>query len=146
MMRPNPSPPPLAYPQVMATPSTEPAPMTPDDPILALIADDVRYFLKRRLDPALAAEAVVSILSNAGVSDSDLLPLVLSWQTADDWREELAAKGLDLRQHAGWADDFISELVAQWQDRDATDTGTGDDPERTDGGENDPGDNGDFSP
>lgn len=109
---------PLILPTMAREPQTLPPPASDVPPVLALIRPHVAYFYGAQLDPSLAADAIVDIMVRANVSDGDLNELVAAYTLSTDWKADLAASGLDLRGNPEWADDFLSELVAAWTERD----------------------------
>lgn len=107
----------LRLPEADPAPAPVAAPASPGSPILRLIQPDILYFYSRRLDPGLAAEAVVDIMGRAGVTDEAVNELVGAYLGAADWKADLAAQGIDLTANPEWADDFLQELVGQWPER-----------------------------
>lgn len=90
----------------------------PTSPLLAMLRPHVHYFFSTRIDPALAADAVVDIMLRQGVTQEDVNGLVAAFTLSPDWMADLASQGVDLRSDPEWANEFLSELVAAWTDRD----------------------------
>lgn len=120
---------------VAITPTATPeASQGSPDPVLAAIREDVLFFAKRGTDPALAAEAVLEQIDKAGITDEQVTALVVRFTASADWLSDLAAAGIDLRSRPEWAQQFLSELVAQYTDNHGGDT----DSARPGGGSADP--------
>lgn len=111
-----------------------------DDPVLAVIGPDVLYMAGRGFDPAIAAEAVLDRLDQAGVDENALLLLVLRFNGwGERWVAELAALGIDLTAHAQWANDLVAELIAAQAGGAGPDDDQDDDSRRDVGGAGDAG-------
>lgn len=89
--------------------------------LLRVIAPHVGYFYAAGHDPALAADAVVAIMDREGVTEAELNELVAGFAaTGGDWKDALAAHGIDLRSRPQWADAFLAELISAWTDSDGS--------------------------
>jgi len=115
MMHPNPTAP--AMPPSMAAmfegrDATETS--EPKNRIVALIKEDVLYFAKRGHDPAMSAGAILDVIDSADVPDNEILELVVSFQSSQDWIADLAAEGVDLTSKREWAQQLLEELVKQY--------------------------------
>lgn len=115
--------PPAAPPIIAAAPPGA----QPTNPLLRLIGPHVLYAFAAQLPPSLAADNIVAIMDRANVRDEDVDQLATAFALSADWKADLAAQGIDLRSNAGWADEFLSELVAAWTggDRDGDSAGGG---------------------
>ena len=116
--------PPLPLPQPAAAPPAADRPAGGGEggagqlpPLLQALKGDILYFYGRSHDPALAADALVDIMTRGGVTDEAVNGLVAAFGLSADWKADLAAAGLDLRGNPGWADDFLAELVDAWTNR-----------------------------
>jgi hypothetical protein len=90
------------------------SPQTFDDPILALIGEDILFFAKREYDTEIAADTLTDRLDNAGVTMAQLQAHFGEWIAANptgDWLEGLAQRGLDLRQYREWTSKVIAGVI-----------------------------------
>ncbi len=117
-MRPNPTafaPPPM--PPLNPSPiATAPVTPGPASGLMALIGEDVLYFAKRGHDPAMSAGAILDVIENAGISEDEILAMVIQFQSSPDWIADLAGQGIDLTGRREWATQLLSELVKQYAD------------------------------
>lgn len=125
-VRPNPSPaiaaprpmPPLKMPPVLTPVKPK---IVSTNPLIALIADDVTFMSKRGYPPELAADAVLQRIADNKVEESAIISLVVRFQTAPDWIEDLSKEGIDLRERREWATDFLAALIEQYSEGPQTD-------------------------
>ncbi len=130
MMRSNPIPP---MPPVLfgtSPPASVSPPVADGNRIVALIGEDVLYFAKRGHDPATAAGMILDVIDSADIPENEILELVVSFQSSQDWIADLASQGVDLSVHRQWAEQLLEELVKQY----AEDQGQDDHPEGEGGG------------
>lgn len=81
-------------------------------PQLALIRDDILFMYSRAYNPELAADALYDRLVANGVTADDIEPIISALQASgDQWLEQLAAFGIDLRGNPTWATAVIRHLV-----------------------------------
>jgi hypothetical protein len=101
-------------PQPAPLPAPAYSPQTFDDPILALIGEDILFFAKREYDTEIAADTLTDRLDNAGVTLAQLQAHFGEWIAANptgDWLEALAQRGLDLRQYREWTSKVIAGVI-----------------------------------
>lgn len=120
-------------PQTNAPPSPMLQPRAPSDPVLAAVGEDVVFFARKRYPVDLAADAVLERIQQAGVSENDIMALVIRFNSSADWIADCAAEGLDLTAHREWANAFLAELVRQYTEG----AGEADNSAGDDGGEGD---------
>jgi hypothetical protein len=93
------------------SPQVEACPKDFGDPILNLIGEDILFFARRNYSADRAADAITDILDEKNIGIEELRSHFAEWTASGDWFENLAARGLDLRQNRSWAEQVFFGVI-----------------------------------
>lgn len=114
--------------------------LTETDKLLAMFAPDMLFSLSRGHTPEAAASLVLDTLDKNEVSEDAISQLVVQFVSlGEQWPLYLKERGIDVTGHEKWFNEFITHVIAGYQDDDSGGDAGG---EGNLGAHEDPGDRG----